>query len=118
MTKTGKRILSIVLLGLTVLLIGYLVFTGNRLADFPKGMEDYEKDVFIGEDGIMVAFNGSGALYTFNDETVIILTFSGYSDGVITMCENGKDYRFVAIGESILYDENTKQFLKRRGAYG
>ena len=116
--KAVKRILYIFLLVLLVMVIGYLVFTGSRLADFPKGMEDYEKDVFIGEDGTMVAFNGNGALYTFNDETVIILTFSGYSDGVITMCENGKDYRFVAIGESILYDENTKQFLKRRGAYG
>ena len=118
MKKTGKKILAVMLLMIFVLLFGCFVYTSNRLTGYPKDLTDYERVVFTDKDGTMVAFNGNGALYTFNDETVIILTFSGYSDGVITMCENGKDYRFVAIGESILYDENTKQFLKRRGAYG
>ena len=51
MTKTGKRILAVVLLLLTVLLVGCLVFTGNRLADYPEDFKDYKSVVFESEDG-------------------------------------------------------------------
>ena len=63
MTKTVKRILAVVLLLLVVLLVGCLVFTGNRLADYPEDFKDYKSVVFESEDGTMVAFTENGALY-------------------------------------------------------
>ena len=47
MTKTGKRILSIVLLGLMVLLIGYLVFTGSRLFSLYDSAEGITEEVIM-----------------------------------------------------------------------
>ena len=118
MTKTGKRILAVVILTLTVLLVGCLVFTGNRLADYPRGIDDYKKVIFDGKDGTMVAFTENGALYDTVESTVIMLEFTEYSEGVITMEKKDVVYTFVAVGKDMLYDANTKQILTRRGAYG
>ena len=118
MTKTGKRILAVVLLLLTVLLVGCLVFTGNRLADYPKEFKDYKSVVFESEGGTMVAFTENGALYDTAESAVIMLELTDYSEGVITMEKQGTVYTFVAVGKDMLYDENTNQILTRRGAYG
>ena len=118
MTKTGKRILAITLLVLAVLLIGCLVFTGNRLADYPKEFEEYKSVVFESKDGTMVAFMENGALYDTAENTVTMLEFTEYSEGVISMQKQGTIYTFVAVGKDILYDGNTNQILTRRGAYG
>ena len=115
MAKTGKRILAVVLLILTVLLVGCLVFTGNRLADCPKDIEEYKRATFIGKDGTMVAFTDNGAWYSANENEVILLEITGYEEGVITMKKNNMAYRFVAIDEQTIYDENTKRLLTRRG---
>ena len=118
MTKTGKRILAVVLLLLTVLLVGCLVFTGNRLADYPEDFKDYKSVVFESKDGTMVAFTENGALYDMAENAVVMLGFTDYSEGVITMEKQGTVYTFVAVGKDMLYDENTNQILTRRGAYG
>ena len=48
--------LAVVILLLTVLLVGCLVFTGNQLANYPRGIDDYKRAIFDGKDGTMVAF--------------------------------------------------------------
>ena len=115
MTRTGKRILAVALLILTVLLVGCLVFTGNRLANYPDDLEGYRRVVFEGKDNTMVAFTENEAWYHAGEDEVILLEITEYADGVITMCKGDMEYRFVAIDEKTLYDENTKQFLTRRG---
>ena len=115
MAKTGKRILAVALLILTVLLVGCLVFTGNRLANCPKDIEEYKKATFIGKDGTMVAFTENGAWYSTGENEVILLEITSFEEGVITMEKNDTTYRFVAIDEQTIYDENTKRLLTRRG---
>lgn len=115
MTKTGKRILAVALWILTVLLVGCLVFTGNRLANCPKDINDYKGGVFEGNDGTMVAFTENEAWYTAGKKEVIFLEITEYTEGVITMEKHNTVYRFVAIDKNTLYDETTKQFLTRRG---
>ena len=118
MTKTSKRILAVALLILTVLLVGCLVFTGNRLTDCPKDIEEYKRATFIGKEGTMVAFTENGALYDTVENPIIMVEFTSYSEGIITMEKQGTVYTFVAVGKDMLYDENTNQILNRRGAYG
>ena len=115
MKKTGKRMLAVLLLILTVLLVGCLVFTGNRLASYPQDIEEYKRATFIGKDGTMVAFTENGAWYNAGENEVILLEIMGFEEGVIMMKKNDTSYRFVAIDEQTIYDENAKEFLTRRG---
>ena len=114
MAKTGKRILAVVLLILTVLLVGCLVFTGNRLANYPEDLNGYKREIFEGKDDTMVAFTDNGAWYGAGEEEIILLDFVSYEEGVITMAKNDEQYIFVAIDYETIYDENTKQLLTRR----
>ena len=114
MAKTGKRILAVVLLILTVLLVGCLVFTGNRLADYPEDLDGYKREIFEGKDDTMVAFTDSGAWYGAGEEEIILLDFVSYEEGVVTMSKDEKQYVFVAIDADTIYDENSKQLLTRR----
>ena len=114
MKKTGKRMLAVLLLILTVLLVGCLVFTGNRLASYPQDIEECKRATFIGKDGTMVAFTENGAWYGVDENEVIFLEITGNEEGVITMMKNNEKYRFVAIDEQTIYAENTKEFLTRR----
>ena len=118
MAKTGKRILAVIILILTVLLVGCLIFTGNRLANYPDDLEGYRRVVFIGKDNTMVAFTDEGAWYDTGQEQVILLEITDYSEGVITMKKNDTVYRFVAIDEETIYDENSKNLLTRRSDDG
>ena len=118
MTKTGKRILAVVLLLLMVLLVGCLIFTGNQLANYSKDFKDYKSVVFESKDGTMVAFTENGAMYDTEENTLIMLEFTDYAEGVITMEKQDVVYTFVAVGKDMLYDTHTKQILTRRGAYG
>ena len=113
MAKTGNRILAVVLLILTVLLVGCLVFTGNRLANYPEDLDGYKREIFEGKDDTMVAFTEDGAWYGTGEE-VILLEIISYEEGVITMAKNDEQYIFVAIDYEMIYDENTKQLLTRR----
>lgn len=116
MKKTGKRMLAVLLLILTVLLVGCLAFTGNRLAGYPKDIEEYNRATFIGKDDTMVAFTENGAWYSTGENEVILLEITDYSEGVITMKKNGISYRFVAIDAQTIYDETTQRLLTRRGS--
>lgn len=118
MAKTGKRILAVVLLILTVLLVGCLVFTGNRLASYPEDLDGYKRVVFEGKDNTMVAFTDDGAWYGTGENEVILLEIADYTEGVITMKKNETVYRFVAIDENTIYDENSKNLLTRRAESG
>ena len=114
MTKTGKRILTVIILILTVLLVGCLLYTGNRLANYPNTFNDYKRAIYDGKDDTMVVFTDDGAWYGTENSEVILLEFVDYSDGVITMKKNDKIYRFVAVETDTLYDETSKNFLMRR----
>ncbi len=118
MKKTVKRILAVILLVLVVLLVGCFLYTGNRLASYPNKIESYDGAVFDGKDNTIVAFKTTGTWYGTADEEVILLEITDYTEGVITMKKNNIIYRFVAIDENTIYDENTKQLLTRRGADG
>ena len=118
MTKTGKRILAVSIVCFMTLVIGYLVFTGNHISSFTKDFADYKSVVYEGKDGTMVAFTENGALYDTVESTVIMLEFTEYSEGVITMEKQDDVYMFVVVGKDMLYDAHTKQILTRRGAYG
>ena len=118
MTKTGKRILAVSIVCFMVLWIGYLVYTGNHMSSFTKDFADYKSVAYEGKDGTMVAFTENGALYDTVESTVIMLEFTEYSEGVITMEKQDVVYTFVVVGKDMLYDANTKQILTRRGAYG
>ena len=118
MAKTGKRILAVVLLILTVLLVGCLVFTGNRLANYPENLDGYKRVVFEGKDNTMVAFTDDGAWYGTGENEVILMEITDYTEGVITMKKNETVYRFVAIDENTIYDENSKNLLTRRAESG
>ena len=115
MTKTSKRILAVALLILTVLLVGCLMFTGNRLADCPKDIEEYKRATFIGRDGTMVAFTEENVWYGTGDMPMILLEIDEYKEGVISMKREGQNYEFVAIDEKTIYDTQTKELLIRRG---
>ena len=115
MKKTGKRMLAVLLLILTVLLVGCLVFTGNRLASYPQDIEEYKRATFIGKDGTMVAFTNENAWYGVGDEPMILLEISEYKEGVITMQREEVIYEFVAIDERTIYDMQTKKLLIRSG---
>ena len=117
MTKTGKRIIAVSILLLTVLLVGCLLFTGNQLADVPKDFKEYKSILFEGKDGTMVAFTEENAQYDTVENDMIVLDLKEYADGVITMEKQDKTYVFVVIGKDMLYDVNTNQILTRRGAY-
>ena len=118
MAKTGKRILAVIILILTVLLVGCLIFTGNRLANYPDNLEDYKRVVFKGKDNTIVAFTDSGAWYGTGNNEVILLEITDYSEGVITMEKEDLKYRFVAIDKDTIYDENGKNLLTRRSDDG
>ena len=118
MTKTGKRILAVSIVFFMALWIGYFVFTGNHMSSFTKDFAEYKSVVYEGKDGTMVAFTENGAMYDTAENTVIILEFTEYSEGVITMEKQDVVYTFVVVGKDMLYDANTNQILTRRGAYG
>ena len=118
MAKTGKRILAVVILILTVLLVGCLVFTGNRLANYPENLDGYKRVVFEGKDNTMVAFTDDGAWYGTGENEVILMEITDYTEGVITMKKNETVNRFVVIDENTIYDENSKHLLTRRADGG
>ena len=116
MTKTVKRTLAVVVLSLLCLLFGYSVFTCSQIVGGRSDADKYMNGVYTGKDGTMVVFMETDALYN-TDESTKMLALVEYKDGVITMQEEGEDYRFVAVGENKLYDERSGRFLTRSGEY-
>ena len=113
MAKTGKRILVISLLVILVFVVGYLVFTGIRLAKPPKDLGCYQGERFEGKN-ITLTFTETGAWYDVGENEVILLEITEYKEGVITMVKGETEYKFVAIDGDTLYDESEKELLNRR----
>ena len=114
MKKTGKRILALIVLILVVILVGCLLFTGNRLNDYPDTMQAYERSVFKAKDGSMVAFTDEQVWYGAGEGEVILLEVIGYSEGRIVLQKGDKAYTFMAIDENVIYDIEREVFLERR----
>lgn len=114
MRKTGKRIFSVILLIVTVLLIGCLVYTGNRLANYPRVIDEYKRAIFDGKDGTMVAFTEDKVWYGKVGEEVVLLEIISYEEGVITMRRTELVYRFLVIDDKTIYDESSRKILTRR----
>ena len=117
MTKTVKRVIVVILLILTVLLVGCLIFTGNRLANYPPNMDCYWGGRFEGKDNTIVAFTDDLVWYGTDNNEVILMEVINYDDGVISVKKGETIYQFVAIDADTLYDETTKTLLTRRTDY-
>ena len=115
MAKTGKRILAVVLLILTVLLVGCLVFTGNRLANYPDNLDGYKRVVFEGKDNTMVAFTDKNVWYAEQGEDMVLVEVESYIEGVITLLYGEEKLQFIAIDKNTLYCPESEQFLIKRG---
>lgn len=118
MTKTGKRILALIVLILVVILVGCLLYTGNRLNSYPDTIEIYKRTVFKGNDGTMVAFTEEQVWYGAGGGEILLLDITEYKDGVITMTKDGETYLFIAIDRTTVYDVERETFLIRRTGSG
>ena len=117
MTKI-RRILAVVILCLVVLLVGYSCYTGSRLTNAPQTLDDYKNMAFYGKGGSIVAFTDGYAWYQTEEQKIILLQITEYKQGVIIMARNDIKFYFTAIDGDTLYDEQTQEFLTRRGADG
>lgn len=115
MTKRIRRILAVVLLIVVLLLVGYACYTGSRLANSPDDLTLYERYVFRSKGGTMVAFTEENVWYGNGEEPVVLLEIIEYKEGIITMKREEKNYEFVAIDETIIYDCQSGELLIRRG---
>lgn len=116
--KRIKRIIAVVILCLVVLLVGYSCYTGSRLTGYPQELEGYQNITFRSKDGTMVVFAEEYAWYASGEQEIVLLTVEEYKQGVIIMKRNDITYHFTAIDTDTLYDEQTQEFLTRRGADG
>lgn len=114
MVKMGKRILVIAVSSLMVLLIGCLIFTGNRLAGYPKDLLELERVVYEGGESTRIAFTGETAWYRKGNERATLLEFVDYNEGVITMRGNNAKYKFLVIDTDTIFDQSSKILLQRR----
>ena len=112
-----KRMLSVVLLFVMVLLIGYSCYTGSQLTGAPKEMYGYKHTTFHTSDGGMVAFTNGYAWYK-TEYKVVLLTLESYQDGVIKMTREDEEFYFTAVGRDMIYDEQTQKFLTRSNVDG
>ena len=115
MRKGVKRLIAVVLLILTVLLVGYSCHTGNRLASPPENLDGYKRYIFKAKNGGIVAFTDENVWYGTGEEPIVLLEINEYSQGVISMQREEKEYAFVAIDEMTIYDCQTETLLVRRG---
>lgn len=112
--KTIKRVVAVTLLIVVVFLVGCLIFTGNRLKDYPSEISVYSGKIFEGNNYEMVAFKTNGVWYATDENEVALFQITDYSEGIITIESKNVVYRIVAIDENTLYDETTKSLLTRR----
>lgn len=109
--KTLKRIICVFLLAAIGSAIGYLVYTGNRLASFPAS-ETYTNKVFISSDGeIEMEFkNVSDAIYT-KDRISISISLTSYEDGILFFYGAEREYRFIAVSKTQIFDTGSRKVL-------
>ena len=118
MTKTGKRILALIVLILVVILVGCLLYTGNRLNSYPDTIEIYKRMVFKGNDGTMVAFTEEQVWYGAGGGEILLLDICDYQDGKILLKKEEKTYAFIAVDDDVIYDVEREIFLIRRTGSG
>lgn len=118
MAKTVKRILAVVLLTLLVVVVGCLIYTGNRLNDYPSNLDGYKGEVFSTKDYTILTFTEENIWYGKADEKLVLLELVSYEDGVMTMVRDEKNYRFLAIDENTIYNENEGCLMTRRVSDG
>lgn len=109
--KTLKRIMCVFLLAVIGIAIGYLVYTGNRLASFPAS-EVYINKVFISSDEEMeIEFNNfSDAVYT-KDGISVNISLTNYKDGILVFSGLEREYRFIALTETQVFDTESRKVL-------
>ena len=110
-----KRMLSVVLLFVMVLLIGYSCFTADRLASYPKTLDGYKNIVFRANDDTMVAFTDKNVWYAEQGEAMVLVEVESYIEGVITLLYGEEKLQVIAIDENTLYNPTTEEFLTKRG---
>lgn len=114
MVKKLKRIFTVILLILTVVLVGCLFYTGNRLTNYPKNLEVFNNGVFEKKDDVFIAFKDDGIWYQTGNQEIILLQIKDYSEGVIISERENKTYRFVVVDKDTIYDESSRKILIRR----
>ena len=112
MVKTGKFILAIILLIVSILLVGCLYFTGSRLANFPNDLGGYEREVYQDED-THFQFWEDGVWYQDGDSELLFYEKKNFEEGVLTLVKDERELRFVFVGSDTLYDESTNSLLVR-----
>lgn len=115
MTTTIKRILAVVALIAVSFTVGFLGFTGNRLARYPNAIEDFENKTYLSNDGDRVTFTAENTAYYTVGDNQIKLMITDYKEGVIYAEKDEQTYMFVAIGSDTIYDAQEKEFLYGRG---
>ena len=118
MAKTVKRIFAVVLLTLLVVVVGCLIYTGNRLNDYPSNLDGYKGEVFSTKDYTILTFTEENVWYGKADEELVLLEFISYEDGVLTMARGETNYRFLAIDENTIYDDTEGCLMTRRVSDG
>lgn len=114
MMKTIRRIIAVLTLVVVLGLIGYFVYTGKRVNDYPSEVEAFQNYIFDGNDGSMVVFKEEGAWYCSREGDVILMEIVSYEEGVLTIGREEKLRRFIVINEGLMYDADEKIILLRR----
>lgn len=118
MAKTVKRIFAVVLLTLLVVVVGCLIYTGNRLNDYPSNLDGYKGEVFSTKDDTILTFTEENVWYGKADEELVLLEVISYEEGVLTMAFGETEYTFLAIDENTIYNENEGCLMTRRASDG
>ena len=118
MRKTLKRIVAVIFFIVMVVLVGYSCYTGSRLTDYPQNLDGYKNKTFYTNEGGMVAFTDEYAWYQTGKQEIVLLKIESYEQGVLVMVKDDKEYTFTVIDNDTLYDEQTEQFLVKRGGDG
>ena len=115
--KTIKRIIVVTLLVVVGILVGCFTYTGNRLKAYPNDISAFTGNTYAGEKNTLLSFHTEKEIVYVVGESVVSLEISEYVDGVIYATSGEKEYRFTAV-DGMLYDEQTEQFLVKRGGDG
>ena len=110
-----KRFFAFLILLILLFVVLYLIFTGERINDYPD-MEYFNGKTFVNEN-IGLVFSESGVWYE-TGEKLLLLELKEYSCGIMTLKRDNEIYTFTAIGKETIFDGQTYQFLIKRGAYG
>ena len=112
MVKTSKFILAVILLIFSVLLVGCLFFTGNRLANYPEDLGGFKREVYQDED-THFQFWEDGIWYQNGEDDLMFFEIVDFEDGVLTASKEERELTFVVIDNETIYDDSTNSLLTR-----